>query len=172
MRRELTLFNGSQPLGSLGLQIGIETGPVISGDTSGPLNREFHVLGDAVNTAARLKAKASSGEIWVGEETWRTTGEFFDYAPKGALELKGKQRKVRAFAAQEAKERAVEAKDDSQRPVASEPIAIDGAQMPAGPLAGDPERDGHRRSIDGHECETCAYWERGDEDVRADGVEG
>ena len=33
-------------------------------------------------------------------------------------------------------------------------------------------RDGHRRSIDARECETCAYWERADEDVRADRAEG
>ena len=65
MRREVTRFNQGQLLERpLDVHIGIETGPVISGETTGSVIREFHVVGDAVNSqrASRTKHQpANSG---------------------------------------------------------------------------------------------------------------
>ena len=55
----------------LELHAGLNTGELVAGDIRGPVVREFHVLGDVVNTAARLNAKAPPGSIYVGETTWR-----------------------------------------------------------------------------------------------------
>jgi len=121
MRREVAHFSQRQAQGRpLDVHIGIETGPVISGETTGPVIREFHVVGDTVNTAARLKDKAPAGQIWVGGETWRGTRDVFDFESMGALEVKGKQRQVRAFVVRSSKERVYKAKSGTRRSVFSE----------------------------------------------------
>jgi class 3 adenylate cyclase len=82
----------------LDIHSGINTGLVISGDVSGPILREFAVMGDAVNIAARLKDLAPKGEIWVGGETYRQTQREFDFRKiAGALALKGKAAAVDAY---------------------------------------------------------------------------
>jgi adenylate cyclase len=55
----------------LGIHIGVNTGAFVGGDVrAGPVAREFNVLGDAVNTAARFNARAGDGQILVGGLTW------------------------------------------------------------------------------------------------------
>ena len=63
----------------LDVHIGINTGPMVAGDIRGRVVREFHVLGDAVNVAARLKAKAPLGGIYAGPETYEETQGRFEY---------------------------------------------------------------------------------------------
>lgn len=63
----------------LGVHVGVNTGLGIAGDVSGPLLREFALMGDAVNVASRLKDVAPSGTIWVGGETARLTRSRFEY---------------------------------------------------------------------------------------------
>src|SRR3990172_9118069 len=46
---------------ALELHAGVNTGSFVAGDIHGPGIREFHVLGDAVNVAARLKERAPLG---------------------------------------------------------------------------------------------------------------
>jgi class 3 adenylate cyclase len=81
----------------LNIHTGIDTGLVISKDVSGPVIREFSVLGDAVNVAARLKDLAPSGEIWVGSETYRETRDHFEFESKDTVELKGKKKSVAIY---------------------------------------------------------------------------
>ena len=99
MRREMVRFNQENATERpLDVHIGINTGSVISGDVSGPILREFAVMGDAVNVSARLKDLAPTGEIWVGPETWRCTRHAFEFEEVGSLDLKGKQNAVSAYA--------------------------------------------------------------------------
>jgi class 3 adenylate cyclase/tetratricopeptide (TPR) repeat protein len=88
----------------LDVHTGINTGLVISKDVSGPVIREFAVLGDAVNTAARLKDLAPRGEIWVGGETYRETRDAFEFEAKDELALKGKKQRVAVYAVLSRKE--------------------------------------------------------------------
>ncbi len=81
----------------LRIHVGINTGELVAGDIRGPVVREFHVLGDCVNVAARLKAKAPLGRIYVGAETEAETRGGFAYAELEPLALKGKSRRVPAF---------------------------------------------------------------------------
>ena len=80
----------------LELSVGIHTGTMMSGALGGSTIREFHVLGDAVNTASRLKSKAPAGAIYVGPETWEETRSLFEFAAPRRLALKGKAQPVPA----------------------------------------------------------------------------
>ncbi len=83
---------------TLALHAGINTGEIVAGDIRGPVVREFHVLGDVVNTAARLNAKAPPGEIYVGQASWEATRGSLAYRALPPFALKGKSRPVPAFA--------------------------------------------------------------------------
>jgi len=78
----------------LGLHIGINTGLVIAGEIGGRDRRDYSVIGDAVNLAARLEDASSVGEIFVGPATYRQTQRLFDFEPVAPLKLKGKEAPV------------------------------------------------------------------------------
>ncbi|MDA0243417.1 MAG: adenylate/guanylate cyclase domain-containing protein [Chloroflexi bacterium] len=72
-------------------QMGIATGDAFVVEVGVPRGRrEFNVLGDAVNTAARLMAKAEPGAIYVTEEVRESVAGEFAATPLGEVALKGK----------------------------------------------------------------------------------
>jgi len=80
-------------LPELGVQarIGVNTGEVVTG------TQERLATGDAVNVAARLEQAATSGEIMIGEETFRLVAAGVEVGPVERLELKGKAAPVAAY---------------------------------------------------------------------------
>ncbi|MBI2774269.1 MAG: AAA family ATPase [Chloroflexi bacterium] len=80
----------------LGLRIGIHTGLVIAGNVRSVA--QYGVMGDTVNTAARLEAAAAPGQIYVTEETFRQTDREFAFREVGPVLLKGKERPIMAYA--------------------------------------------------------------------------
>src|SRR5258708_2907385 len=80
----------------LGLHIGINSGPVIAGQIGAENRRDYSVMGDAVNLAARLADASSSGEIFVGPNTYRQTTHLFEFEEIPPLTLKGKEAPVQA----------------------------------------------------------------------------
>lgn len=75
---------------------GIATGEAFVGNVGEGAVKDYTVLGDTVNVAARLQAAASSGEILVSEETYAHVENDFPDAPSRELEIKGKSEPVRA----------------------------------------------------------------------------
>ncbi|MGI9613448.1 MAG: adenylate/guanylate cyclase domain-containing protein, partial [Acidimicrobiales bacterium] len=75
----------------LGLRVGINTGEVVIASD------DADIIGDALNTAARLEAACSPGEVVVGESTWRLTRTGIDYQPLAPMALKGKAEPVATF---------------------------------------------------------------------------
>jgi class 3 adenylate cyclase/tetratricopeptide (TPR) repeat protein len=73
---------------------GIETGEVVAGD---PGRGQPFVVGDAVNTAARLEQSAGSGQILVGETTHRLVHDAVVAEAMGPIEMKGKSNPVQAW---------------------------------------------------------------------------
>lgn len=99
MRRRVQDYNREAELEvPLGLRVGINAGEVVSGEIRGPVVREFHVLGDAVNTAARINARTPVGEIWVEENVHAAIRDTLETRPLAALTLKGKARPVAVHA--------------------------------------------------------------------------
>jgi class 3 adenylate cyclase len=80
---------------TLRIRIGVHTGEVLA--TVDPRPGEAMVTGDAVNAAARLQSAAEPGELLASERTVQAA-RGFAVSDRGALELKGKQERVRAFA--------------------------------------------------------------------------
>ncbi len=74
--------------GPIALKIGINTGEVAVGAA------DEDIVGDAINTAARLETSAAPGEVLVGEDTWRLTRSAATYEPVAPLHLKGKSEPV------------------------------------------------------------------------------
>jgi class 3 adenylate cyclase/tetratricopeptide (TPR) repeat protein len=79
---------------SLKLRTGVNTGEIVTGDSEG---EESHLLGDAINVAARLEQAADPGEILLGEQTYGLVCDAVEAVPIEPLSLKGKSEPVRAF---------------------------------------------------------------------------
>jgi len=89
MRKELAHFNLEQPH-RIRTRIAINTGRALTGDIGSPRRREFTVLGDVVNTAARLKESvAQPDQIVISDKTRERLGEAFQLRPLGVVSLSG-----------------------------------------------------------------------------------
>lgn len=83
----------------LSCRVGIASGAVFAAEMGEPRGRrEFNILGDPVNTAARLMARAQPGEILMTEEVYEAIAPRFRCRSLGELALKGKTHLARIFA--------------------------------------------------------------------------
>src|SRR5712692_5425070 len=104
MQAALSLFNTRRlerdsEAARLQMRIGINTGEVAA-PSEQSARQDFLITGDAVNVAARLQQAASPDTILVGERTYLSTRDVFDFRPIAPLNLKGKQELVPAWAVQ------------------------------------------------------------------------
>ena len=81
----------------LQMRIGINTGEVAAPSTNRHKRQDFLITGDAVNVAARLQAIATPDTILVGERTYLSTREVFDFEALAPLHLKGKPELIPAW---------------------------------------------------------------------------
>ncbi|WP_157961604.1 adenylate/guanylate cyclase domain-containing protein [Acuticoccus kandeliae] len=98
--RTALVANGVEHAENLDAVVGVATGDVLSGDIGPPSSRNFTVIGNAVNIAARLQeaAKAYGQKILVAEETAKRAGEGFVFREIDRLTVRGSQRPVTVFA--------------------------------------------------------------------------
>lgn len=75
------------------VSIGLATGEVVAGDIGSEQSRNFTVIGNAVNVAARLQATAGhyGQRIMVSEETRRAAGDGFVFREIDRIALRGRQ---------------------------------------------------------------------------------
>ena len=78
----------------LGLRVGIRTGLVVAGMQAAV---EYTVIGDTVNTAARLADAAAVGTVYTSDETVQVTKHVASWRKLEPLRLKGKREAVHAY---------------------------------------------------------------------------
>ncbi len=81
------------------VHIGVNTGEVMAGVVGPPEHREYAVMGDVTNTAARLEAAAVAGQVVVGAGTRDATAHAIDYVELDSVHAKGKREPVPAWLA-------------------------------------------------------------------------
>lgn len=75
----------------LGLRVGINSGELVIADDDADL------VGDVLNTAARLEASCDPGAVMVGEDTWRLTRSVVEYEVLAEIRVKGKSEPIATF---------------------------------------------------------------------------
>lgn len=82
---------------SVPVRIGVNRGPVFAGEVGPPYRQTFTVMGDAVNLAARLMAKAGPGQILASAGVLERSRSAFSTTALAPFFVKGKSRPVQAF---------------------------------------------------------------------------
>tara|TARA_R100000315_G_scaffold48710_1_gene23013 strand:- start:5361 stop:7145 length:1785 start_codon:yes stop_codon:yes gene_type:complete len=87
----------AEGLPSLGIGIGINTGPAVIGNTGGHNRFMYSPLGDSVNAAARYESSSRKYEqdVLIGETTAQAVPDMVEYLD--SIEVKGKSEKLKVF---------------------------------------------------------------------------
>ena len=83
-------------IGELPLRIGVNRGPVFSGDFGPFFRRTYSVKGDAVNLAARVMGKAAPGQLLATRAVIERSQTVFETEPLPPFTVKGKSEVVEA----------------------------------------------------------------------------
>jgi adenylate cyclase len=94
---EVNRENEAEGMEYLYMGIGINTGEVIAGHLGSILHREYTVIGDEVNLAARIEAHSLRGQILISENTWRIARDYIETGDINEVRVKGKKQVVRMF---------------------------------------------------------------------------
>lgn len=82
------------------IRIGVNSGHVMMGDLGSKLHRrDFTVIGDTVNVAARLESIAETDHLFMSEATYDLVRDHIDVEEKGEIQVKGRNKAVRVFKA-------------------------------------------------------------------------
>ncbi|MFN0148392.1 MAG: adenylate/guanylate cyclase domain-containing protein [Dehalococcoidia bacterium] len=91
-RMLLVLREVADSLQALPLRIGVNRGPVFAGDVGASFRRAYTVMGDAVNLAARLMAKAAPGQVIASPGVTNRSGTLFQLTEIEPFMVKGKSK--------------------------------------------------------------------------------
>ncbi|GAB4431404.1 MAG: adenylate/guanylate cyclase domain-containing protein [Anaerolineae bacterium] len=96
LRAAMALQSAAQQQG-LSLAIGVTTGRVFSGPVGSRTRREYTVMGDTVNLAARLMAAAGLGDVRCDHETYRRARTAVEFDLLEPVRVKGKAGLIRVY---------------------------------------------------------------------------
>jgi adenylate cyclase len=100
MQAALVEFNrhreseGQEPIQ---IGIGINSGKLVAGYIGSTRTMSYSVIGDTVNTAARLCSAAKPGQVIISEDTYAHVKDDFDFQDLEAVRAKGKSKPLEIF---------------------------------------------------------------------------
>ncbi|MEW6667838.1 MAG: adenylate/guanylate cyclase domain-containing protein [Thermodesulfobacteriota bacterium] len=98
MRKALAeMREGVPPDQRLNITTGINTGKVVAGNLGSPKRMDYTVIGDTVNTAARLQSICEPNQILIGEATYEAVKGKFKIHEIGQKSVKGKRKALTVF---------------------------------------------------------------------------
>jgi adenylate cyclase len=77
--------------------IGINTGQAIVGNMGSDFRMDYTVIGDTVNTAARLESNAAKGQIIISDTVYQLVKEQVEVNDLGELKVKNKKEGIHAY---------------------------------------------------------------------------
>ena len=77
--------------------IAVNTGVAVAGNIGSAGRSEYTVIGDSVNTAARICASTPAGELWIGAETYRQAKDCVQVEELGPHAFKGKAAPIMVY---------------------------------------------------------------------------
>jgi len=83
--------------GPLPLRVGVNRGAIFAGNVGPPYRRTYTVMGDAVNLAARVMAKARPGQVLATADVLDRSATLFETEQLEPFAVKGKARPVTAY---------------------------------------------------------------------------
>ncbi|MCB1140949.1 MAG: adenylate/guanylate cyclase domain-containing protein [Leptospiraceae bacterium] len=87
--RKYYLSQNRKNLPAWKIRIGIHTGPVVAG-ILGAQRFNYDIWGDAVNIAQRMESNGVPGKVNISRATYDLTKDFFEFEPRGKIQVKGK----------------------------------------------------------------------------------
>lgn len=81
----------------LKISVGMSSGPLVAGNVGSSRRMDYTVLGDTVNTAARLESIATAEEIIITQFTRDLIGERFKLEERKPVKVKGKEKPLVIF---------------------------------------------------------------------------
>jgi class 3 adenylate cyclase/tetratricopeptide (TPR) repeat protein len=78
-------------------RIGLNLGTTFAGNVGSPIRKEYTVMGDAVNVAARVMQQAPWSDVWCSDATAQAIAARMQCAERGSVALKGKSAPMRVF---------------------------------------------------------------------------
>lgn len=77
--------------------IGVNTGELVAGYIGSTRTMSYSVIGDSVNTAARLCSAAKAGDIIISDKTYQRVREQFTTMALEPIKVKGKSKPLRVY---------------------------------------------------------------------------
>lgn len=79
------------------VRIGLNSGEVVVGTIGDDLFMDYTAIGDTVNLASRMESSATPGNVFLSENTYRLSKDYFEMKPIGELNIKGKAAPQKAW---------------------------------------------------------------------------
>ncbi len=79
------------------ISVGMSSGPLVAGNVGSSRRMDYTVLGDTVNTAARLEGVAVAEEIIITQSTRDLIGNRFKLEERKPVKVKGKDKPLVIF---------------------------------------------------------------------------